>query len=1079
MKGDFSRRTHDPHKHYSAVLHEQGRLLTDADFDEEHRILTAAHETAVADLVGGCGAPIGDDGFAVTSPDGRNLALSPGRFYVDGILVVNDADAPVPYVAQPDRDTGQIAWPPGTGSYAVYLDVWHRLVTALDDPSIREVALGGPTTAARERTVWQVRHVPVDQGWTCGQDLPLPPGTTGRLAAQARPVNGAPTPCLVPPRAGYTGLENQLYRVEVLAGGPGSDVATATVLPVVSFPPDTVDQVQLSPADAAALSPGEVVELVSTGTGRDPFTASFAQVLGVDQDVVTLSGRVPQFGPGDAPAVRRAGAAVVVSRENGSVVRTVTRIDGTEISVADLGPDDVLGFGAGQWVELTDDAVEWEGLPRQLRQIESINTDRRVVKLRSPAQPLAARPDGVDPDRHPKLRRWDAARAVTFRANGEGWIHLENGIEVRFTAGDYVSGDYWQFPARTAVVDPESGTIEWRADDAGNPAERAPAGVVHHRSTLAVVRVVRVLNRSPIITEIHDCRDLFPPATALTTLLYVGGDGQEARRDDGAFPQLPAALTVRVARGAFPVAGARVRFTTTSPAAGQLVPANPVVTDTLGRAEVTWILDPDVDPPDGIHTAEAHLLDRAGNPIEHQVVVFHAAIEEPRGEGRGCCVCIGPDGDFPTVGAALHDLAARGDHDICLCLMPGDHLVESVQLDPHDKDRPLHLSVHGCGRGTRVWVRGNWRVTDWDSFCLRDLDITFGRGSGMITVGVDDVRIEGVHGSGFVGQNALVRIHDAQEVLVAGCTLAPRTFQDAERLATMLADLAPLDRPWLVEDEHFEDVVRRVAAEFAEAPKDVRLGLAERLRRLAGDGPRHLPNALASRFQHLAEILAGVDPGPGLAGVLRRLPTAIGAASGLVALEIGTRDDHQGDLGNPALSRRARIVVARNDLIGDLSFYGRALADRLKDEEIEALRDWVKEGALHTGMAGTVHVRENHFGRLRISVGMTRALREFGLQSKEPLLTVYHSFHVTDNVVDGVDGEILARHVHASGNEFTLDAVPGGPTPPIVVTRVTADSAVITANHGRLVAAAGGAVLQIDQLTRVIAEDLNLELQVV
>ena len=38
MKGDFSRRTFDPRKHYSAVLQEQGRVLTDADLEAEHRI---------------------------------------------------------------------------------------------------------------------------------------------------------------------------------------------------------------------------------------------------------------------------------------------------------------------------------------------------------------------------------------------------------------------------------------------------------------------------------------------------------------------------------------------------------------------------------------------------------------------------------------------------------------------------------------------------------------------------------------------------------------------------------------------------------------------------------------------------------------------------------------------------------------------------------------------------------------------------------------------------------------------------------------------------------------------------------
>jgi hypothetical protein len=86
---------------------------------------------------------------------------------VDGVLCENDrpaggttGDAACTYLGQP-------AFRPGRrdqltdGRYLVYFDVWEREVTAPEDDGIREVALGGPDTAARNRMVWQVRVLPV------------------------------------------------------------------------------------------------------------------------------------------------------------------------------------------------------------------------------------------------------------------------------------------------------------------------------------------------------------------------------------------------------------------------------------------------------------------------------------------------------------------------------------------------------------------------------------------------------------------------------------------------------------------------------------------------------------------------------------------------------------------------------------------------------------------------------------------------------------------------------------------------------------------------------------------------------
>ena len=249
MPGDYSRQTFDPRKHYAGVLMQQGRVQLDADWNEQHSIHQHRDVTETRDVVGKCGAPLAGGGFNLTLIDGgRDLQISPGRIYVDGILceleqeavpatvasttplklqlcslvvdgralaqgdwvelfaqgsnpgtdavrqimfvdpdkslITLDGDAPtvaisppdnlrlrrvVTFFTQPDYPDPDIdGLPPGSmpdvsspalppGRYLAYLDVWQREITALDDPRIREVALGGPDTATRLQTMQQVR----------------------------------------------------------------------------------------------------------------------------------------------------------------------------------------------------------------------------------------------------------------------------------------------------------------------------------------------------------------------------------------------------------------------------------------------------------------------------------------------------------------------------------------------------------------------------------------------------------------------------------------------------------------------------------------------------------------------------------------------------------------------------------------------------------------------------------------------------------------------------------------------------------------------------------------------------------
>ena len=108
-----------------------------------------------------------------------------------------------------------------TDLYIAYLDVWQRHITALEDDGIREVALGGPDTATRTKTLWQVKLLgPFPAPLTCVSEPALWKDLSdntqnGKLSARAEESTEADGPCVVPPGAGYRRLENQLYRVEI------------------------------------------------------------------------------------------------------------------------------------------------------------------------------------------------------------------------------------------------------------------------------------------------------------------------------------------------------------------------------------------------------------------------------------------------------------------------------------------------------------------------------------------------------------------------------------------------------------------------------------------------------------------------------------------------------------------------------------------------------------------------------------------------------------------------------------------------------------------------------------------------
>ncbi len=103
MKGDFSRFNFDPRKHYAGVLHQQGRVWLDSDWNEDVLERLDQLRQQLTDLIGRSGVPEPGTAFQI-SPSRSGVVddflIGAGRCYVNGVLCQLDADAS--YMSQPD-----------------------------------------------------------------------------------------------------------------------------------------------------------------------------------------------------------------------------------------------------------------------------------------------------------------------------------------------------------------------------------------------------------------------------------------------------------------------------------------------------------------------------------------------------------------------------------------------------------------------------------------------------------------------------------------------------------------------------------------------------------------------------------------------------------------------------------------------------------------------------------------------------------------------------------------------------------------------------------------------------------------
>jgi hypothetical protein len=236
MSGDYSRLTFDPQRNFAGVLMQQGRVQLDADWNELVAQIGRRAQTGALDTLGRVAvARETPNAFHIT-PDGANgtFSIGRGRLYVDGLVAENHGAGSAewnPQLAEErgttDVDYFQQPYYPNplrllSGvPLLVYLDVWQREITAFEEPSLVEAAVGVDTTT-RLQTIWQVKVLADVGAITCSTPdkdvrgwLAETAASAGRLTTGTIPTAPDSNPCASQPGSGYRGPENHLYRVEI------------------------------------------------------------------------------------------------------------------------------------------------------------------------------------------------------------------------------------------------------------------------------------------------------------------------------------------------------------------------------------------------------------------------------------------------------------------------------------------------------------------------------------------------------------------------------------------------------------------------------------------------------------------------------------------------------------------------------------------------------------------------------------------------------------------------------------------------------------------------------------------------
>ncbi|GKS56848.1 hypothetical protein YTPLAS18_03750 [Nitrospira sp.] len=980
MKADTTRSTFKKAKHYNGVLMQQGRVQLDADWNEQLDITGHRIETETLDVMGHCGAPMHDAGFHIvasgndltaeekTLSENQNppavasgdLLISGGRYYVDGILC--ESEQIVAYTKQPDFPNVQPV--ASAGTYLAYIDVWSRHITALEDASIREVALGGPDTATRSKTVWQVKLFQVGAlslAANCSTafaswDAEIAAGT-GKLAARAAVSTPSNDPCIVAPGAGYRRLENQHYRVEVHDKG---NLGVATFKwsrdngsVVTKWESQNVNDLTVSSIGrdkVLSFASGQWVELIDDTIELSGKPGTLVQLVKAEGNVLTIN-----------PATATGLTAIVSFPRNPRIRRWDM--------AALLKPNSQNWIDLEEGVQVQCAAGSYKTGDYWLIPARTATADVEWPMDSATNQPATQLPFGI---------QHHYCRLAVAKFDGTNWTGITDCRHI--------------FPPLTELIDffYVGGDGQEAMPDLTQPNVLTPLA-------------------QPIEAGVTNGE--WPVAGASVRFTVIKGNG----RLQGNQTQ---AVILTAANGV-----ASCPWSLDSSTWSQQVEAvllddggNPIGVPIHYTANLSVASQVRYTPPQDCP-------ELAGKTDVQAAIDALCAVRQ-----MGCChVIVGPKekgGQFESLDEAVQVLLKNAKDqrvELCICLLPGDHPLKGGLSITGTKGRQVHVKIEGCGPGSRILIQNKpLAAVGLASFNLRNVGVLSEKEGSIALESCADVTFGNcylVRENQQDLSNAFVTIAHSRRIL----------FEHNLVDAVLRLDDNPLS-PLKIFSGISEQIValyKLSRSQFDEKSLSVAEALAKQLQTKQARGKfvsqlstklenitRLTPSEAAAYNKLISTLSTATEDAKAMDPALLRAHLADIRLAGLRAVP-GT--------AIVLMDAEADTRMEGNGISGVVSLYGMPGQSTVTADERKTISTLLKKGPPLTfsGSSSNLHVRDNTISRIAVAEEMIRLLKQIAKNNKGGSFDrLYRRCFLVGNAFNEGNNDIVMEHVALTSNSF-------------------------------------------------------------
>lgn len=1002
MKTQISRDGYRRDKRYSGVYQQQGRLITDSDWNELVDTVKARVDEALVDVVG-TGSPKGRAAtiqMVVTTPK-----IVPGTVYAGG-LEAQVADppgviGPFDYSLQADFPSAP-PLPALNTAYRFYVDAWDRPVGALEDDGLRDPALHGADTCTRTQTMAQVKWCPVTKNPESPTDNPgqgdarltvkYPSGGTQSTADACDPKAQE-----VDPVGG-----DFLFRVEI------HDVRW--------------------PAGAAPNAPNRIVVKWSRENGAEQYAFAdmpdwfktgpwIYELYDVDAEKhlgfhLATTNWTPKRGTLTTTLPQNAAAGTMVRRWEGYSVLvrsgnlwSISTANGEK--TADTAGGANVQVASAMTVSLTDLEFTLEFQNKILLPGDFWSTPVRRATYEAGKELLKfALPAGI-------VHRYVTLAEVT----------TSNQLKPR-TAQDQRK---LAFPRLSEL---DAGDMGYSTSCSSGLFDNTHDTVKKALDRLCSIGAVHVGYAKPSDNSVYKGNTIATVKDALDLLASVTSDdiGYTTTCTSGLFDNTHNTVEKALNR-LCAINATHVGFT--KPADTSVFQgSNPTtVAQALGLlADVKsqQISYTPASNPNNVHEVKAALDELYARPVQN-----------------GSRVYIGQNGQFASIDLAVSALLAQNKKDMALALLPGDHGLPADWNPGNLTD--VHLSILGLGGATRLKVpHGTTVFNSLASFRLDQTTVVFENSSLTFNqcreVFLNNNVLEGSR----IFDRAMIYLVGPQDVAIRGNVIDTQWESLDTNIVTVLGLNAFEDIPDLFSAglSEFRVRARTLSQTLLNLPANTRTpigtGIVSRATSNAGliaeerEAYQNLGNAIAgvnpvdtvrSWFERIRQLVYAKNPGTSIVMNSHMGPTAIqnNRISGLIGLL--------------SLPKAGTSLIGVN--LG--GFYGNFQSGRLSLVQNRY----------------TLQISGNVMAGIRGGETLTNALRGVANSGNfETFSGMFKYLDMTDNVIENEDNLFLAEEINLHGNSFTSMQAPILGVQGLVGWLI-GSSATVNDNRARLSLAAG------------------------